>query len=92
MWGHTNEKPTLVEFDLDLWLDEKIDCTGFHTAFASTLGYHSCFEEYEKADFAVFAGANVEASTEANAAAIVNCYEEFFEDSGAISRPRAIQL
>ena len=65
-----------------------MDCTGFYTAFASTLGYHSCFEEYEKADFAVFAGANVGASTEANAEAIVDCYEEVFEDSGATSWPR----
>ena len=44
-----------------------MDCAGFYTAFASTLGYHSCFEEYGKADFAVFAGANVGASAEANA-------------------------
>ena len=69
-----------------------MDCAGFYAAFASTLGYHSCFEEYEKADFAVFVGASAEANVEANAGAIVDCYEEVFEDSGATNRPRANQL
>ena len=69
-----------------------MDCAGFYTAFASTLGYHSCFEEYGKADFAVFAEASVGASAGANAGAIVDCYEKVFEDSGATSRPRASQL
>ena len=61
-----------------------MDCAGFYAAFASTLGYHSCFEEYGKADFAVFAGAN--------AGAIIGYYEKVFEDSGATNRPRASQL
>ena len=65
-----------------------MDCAGFYAAFVSTLRYHSCFEEYGKADFAVFAGA----SAGVNAGAIVDCYEEVFEDSGATSRPRASQL
>ena len=55
-----------------------MDCAGFYAAFASTLGYHSCFEEYGKVDFAVFAGV----SAGANAGVIVGYYEEVFEDSG----------
>ena len=65
-----------------------MDCVDFYAAFALTPEYHSCFEEYGKADFAVFAGA----SAGANAGAIVGFCEEVFEDSGATSRPRASQL
>ena len=64
-----------------------MDCADFHTAFALTLEYHFCFEEYGRVDFAVFAEANVGA----NVGAIVDCYEEVFEDLGATSRPRASQ-
>ena len=69
-----------------------MDCAGFYAAFASTLGYHSYFEEYKKADCAVFPGASAGGNAETDAGAIVDCYEEVFKDSRAISRPRANQL